>query len=485
MNQKFLNTLYKILGIHAYNSEKREVLERILFNFLQSPEESLDIKQEVNHIVREMEEECKIKPVKSISFIDIENKPMLKFFFSHPSVFIYSVTNDSAEFYCKEKYSGYSQEFRERYDINLSSILQVSKAIMLLLFEKSKKVGFSWDICLYLSKYDYLPNHIEIPPERYINCYSKTITINLKEDLVKLLQLSNTTKHEIHSTLKLMSSQLNDFSNANSPFIFLKKPLLEIRDDVYIVLTPDYLVRGLPLRYETLMWNIKRFRDRKGKIFEKMALRLLSKIPKSSLRKNIPYDSYELDGLLNLRKSTWFVEIASHPLSEEALTGNIEKIIIDLKKSLWHAERQAIRAYEYFSQQKESDFPMKKVRGCLILLDGLYPSINENPLVKLWTQPKNIKRYAINFFDLYEILKQPEINKFEEFLLWRSQPDLPILTFDEKDCWAFYFDRYKKDRKLRESLKKLSNMNTTLVYTSPRFNDKRYLKYLTYEQLRN
>ncbi|MHA1609928.1 MAG: hypothetical protein ACTSUJ_08030, partial [Candidatus Njordarchaeales archaeon] len=80
---------------------------------------------------------------------------------------------------------------------------------------------------------------------------------------------------------------------------------------------------------------------------------------------------------------------------------------------------------------------------------------------------------------------QPEINRFEEFLLWRSQPDLPILTFDEKDCWAFYFDRYRKDRKLRESLKKLSNMNTPLVYTSLRFNDKRYLKYLAYGQLRN
>lgn len=52
---------------------------------------------------------------------------------------------------------------------------------------------------------------------------------------------------------------------------------------------------------------------------------------------------------------------------------------------------------------------------------------------------------------------------------------MPILSFDEKDYWAYYFDLYKMDKVIRKNFKLLQKNRTTLFYISYRFNSKRYL----------
>ena len=73
-----------------------------------------------------------------------------------------------------------------------------------------------------------------------------------------------------------------------------------------------------------------------------MALDLLEKVPYSKLEgRNIFYGKqhYELDGLLTLRKSTWFIECKSRNLSPDSLRGDRKKIDKDTHNPLIHSIR--------------------------------------------------------------------------------------------------------------------------------------------------
>jgi len=108
------------------------------------------------------------------------------------------------------------------------------------------------------------------------------------------------------------------------------------------------------------------------------------------------------------------------------------------------------------------------------VVDGVYPNLNIEPYSK---QSKNNDApfYVINYFDLRTLIEQPEASKLEEFLLWRTQRPMPILCFDEKDYWNYYFDRYCKLEDIRETFRALQQKEKVLMYNGYRFNRKDYL----------
>jgi hypothetical protein len=96
--------------------------------------------------------------------------------------------------------------------------------------------------------------------------------------------------------------------------------------------------------------------------------------------------------------------------------------------------------------------------------DGVYPNLNFQRLWKLSNSKE--PRYVINYFDLRTIISQPERLKFEEFLLWRTQKDMPIIAHDEAEYWAFYFDRYRRNDKVRQSFEVLKKSKSIMMYVS-------------------
>lgn len=111
------------------------------------------------------------------------------------------------------------------------------------------------------------------------------------------------------------------------------------------------------------------------------------------------------------------------------------------------------RRLQYLKEEPLSHFARKgKVAGVLVLVDGVYPQLNMNTALEPFGEKTPV--YVINWFDLRCLLDQPEMNKFEEFLLWRVQQPMPVICFDEKDCWAYYFDNYIHDERLRSNLQR-------------------------------
>jgi hypothetical protein len=55
---------------------------------------------------------------------------------------------------------------------------------------------------------------------------------------------------------------------------------------------------------------------------------------------------------------------------------------------------------------------------------------------------------------------------------------MPVVSFDEKDYWAFYFDHYEQDNEMKKSFETMKEKYLRCFYISYRFNKKDYLEKL-------
>jgi len=87
---------------------------------------------------------------------------------------------------------------------------------------------------------------------------------------------------------------------------------------------------------------------------------------------------------------------------------------------------------------------------------------------------------VLTLLDLYILSTQPDKGNFESFLTWRTSNlgKFPIISYDEREYWAFFNDLYIKDAKIMESFPKLIEKDMAVNYVSARFNKKRYLERL-------
>jgi hypothetical protein len=242
------------------------------------------------------------------------------------------------------------------------------------------------------------------------------------------------------------------------------------------VLVPEYLTRGLPTVYEEMSNSIRQFKESKGHAFEGLVKRNLKKLNFKALSFNVKYGGeFEVDSIIEFDKSTWFVEATSHPPSIDSLRGNLVSIERDLHKTTDKCLTQGKRCFQYLNEEPLSYFAEKgKIMGILIVVDGVYPQLNMNTALKLFDE--KVPVYIINWFDFRCLLDQPEVNEFEEFLQWRIQQPMPIICWDEKDYWEYYFDKYMHDESLRNIFITLQERNIRNIYIGARFNDKEYLE---------
>jgi hypothetical protein len=180
---------------------------------------------------------------------------------------------------------------------------------------------------------------------------------------------------------------------------------------------------------------------------------------------------------MNSRRSTWFIECKSRDISPESLLGDSKKIAKDIERAIEDSLKQGTRAIKYKDTKYFSRYKIKNRVGILIIIEGIFPNIRL-PNIPGISNPLDACEYPVcvfNYFDLKLILEQPDANMFEEFLIWRSQKNMPIYAFDECDYWGFFNDRYRQNKEVKKMFKLNQDYNQTIIYSSPRFNNKNYL----------
>ena len=333
--------------------------------------------------------------------------------------------------------------------------------------------GHKDEVYQFSTKKEYMDlGFVKIPPNDYVKRLTKVLTFGLDEFYKfnsEILSIEGTD-----FVINLLSNSVYDKPNITD-LNFFHKPLLRINPNEVTVLTPNYLIKNLPVVYERLLRNVPAFFDRKGKAFEYLSQETLKMLHFKSLSFNRRYMDFEVDAIMELEKSNWIIEIKSHPPSEKALTGNRIAIERDLEKTIRHAILQSKRCLRNLNSQPLAYFGSNgKRNGIIIIIDGLYPQLNPSTAVRFFKE--TVPVYVINWIDLRTICDQPDISLFEDFLLWRTMEPMPVFCFQETDYWSFYADRYRKSKEVRDAFNRMQKTNQKLIYISPRFNDRRYLQ---------
>jgi len=468
---KFLLKLYEILATLEYNSERTEILEEILKKFLITRDTNINIKKESEEIFNEIF----FKRIDKSKNFDIEIKKGL---FKQKSMLLSNIPTEYVLEYLIGKFSPFAKLFEKRYDLNFDSIWLFAFKLTEYLEFKKYFSEFKDEIYRFKSKDEYAnPKFVSLPSKDYTQKWRNVVTFSIDE----IKRIFPICGHDTDKCIEILSFSIKDI-NDTKEFNFHLKPFLKIDNDTLILLTPYYLIRALPTIYEFLFKRIKKYTTNKGKSFERLVQNTIKQLHFRLLAYNIEYQdgdkTRETDAVIRFDNSVWFVEATSHPLSERALNGDWKAIEDDLKKTIKKCITQGENCLNNLDKEPLKTFSENiKVRGIMVVLDGIYPQLNVNTLFTFHNKPYPV--YIINWFDLRLLLEQPEIDLFEKFLLWRTvNKPMPVICFDEKDYWAFYFDRYLKDKKIRDGFEIMQKNEDNLFYISYRFNNKDYLKNL-------
>ena len=334
---------------------------------------------------------------------------------------------------------------------------------------------------------------------KFIDKWTKIITVT-KDEIIQSISHSfyNLTGEMIDAeTIAGFQNALDALSFSCEAFIYQKSinlkdtPLLKVGQDKYILLGNNYLVSALPYRCEKALNKCKVYRENKGKLFEKIVLKLFTSTYGSNFHQNIKYGSYELDGLLNLSHTSWFIECSSHPPNISSEFSDEVKLFDDFRKSVIKCQDQGKRAIEHAADDEYKNSSLKEKKGIIVIIDEHYPnisdaeykyfeeigkSINKSLPEQFKNQIPKIEypRYVINYFELETIIEQPDAYLFEEFLEWRTQDNMPISCSDELDYWD-YFTKMLNDKQREKEFRICQERHHIIQYIGNRFNNKSYL----------
>jgi len=462
MNDKQKEILYKILAICHYNGERRQITHALLRGFLTSMSESFNIdnelkKQQEKPNVKRTEEE-----IKSFNWLFEEFDYMITAGLSPEAILDYIVL----------RYSTYDQTLQKKHGLTVGKFSYIAYHL-LLSFGKHSGLNAPLEIYEYESKKQYADlKFVAKPTEDYIRRCQRLNSISITE-LLKDEKLIN--KADVEIFLSLYSFEPQEY-NSKKDIRFKEYPL--IRDNETIILIDQsYFIKYLPHKIDLLLKQSKSYDSSKGKVFENMALDLIEKFPFTNVHRNIVYDEFEVDGILNMRKSTWFVECKSRNINPESLKGNGKKITKDIEKALITSLKQGERAVQNKEHKAFKKFNIHRRVGIIIIVEGIFPNIRMPEI--LFKNPIDNSSYPVcvfNYFELNAILNQPDNHVLEEFLIWRSQKGMPIYCHDECDYWAFFNDNYRKHKEIKKAWQSMKDRKITTNYISARFNKKDYMR---------
>lgn len=455
MDQDVLKNCYNILGVMQYNPERRHPCTAVLKEILCKNRRYLDIET----FVREWSD----NRINSKS-TEIENDPPEVFssgerFKFLDQCFVLNTRVDRSEVieYLKQRYFVYDSLFQREYSISITDFTLIASTILEMLVDRARIMNYPFQTYFFENKFEYGDlGFVKIPPQRYLNKWSQIITFT-KKDIQD--RLPNERKINIDFFFDNYS-----FTQTRTQFEpklrFQERPILKIDETRYALAFPFLLLQCLPQKFEFLLQRIQNYSGLRGKTFEDIALDLFKTIKCKRLRKNFVYSPSEgeIDGILEFENNFWLVECKSRPPSLKSLQGDFNSIQNDINKTVKKSESQIGRALENI-EKLNIDMNAVKNPGEIIILEGTYPQLNTTTFFCIAQNKLNIPRLIITYFDLKEILNQPNSNLFEDFLIWRTQKNMPMTCQDEMDYWI-WFSKYRNDPERQEFLKRaITNQN--------------------------
>ena len=464
--------LFEILAALTYNTERGDALESVLKDFLVKRDASIDVVSEVRRIQAVRERNLRETTKETRNQQDDYTKSS---WFQQDCVLSSNIPQKYIPEYVIRKFGPYAKEFEEALGFPVDALVSLSFALLEYLAFKKHMVRFDDKAYRFASKEEYADlGFVAIPDVHYTEKWMNVATLDLRE-VFRLL--SGVLGHsDIESALNVLSLDIGNVPKVPEEIRLPSRPILRLDREKVVILEPDYLARGLPIVYEELSKQVRSFLDSKGRTFEALVQEDIKRLPFKSLAFNVEYGrDFEVDAVLEFKKTLWFTEAASHPPSAASLRGDLVSIERDLEKSVWHCLDQGRRCLRYLDSEPLLRFKKTSKRlGILIVVDGVYPQVNMTTALKLFHE--EVPTYVVNWFDLRMLLDQSETERFEEFLIWRTIQPMPVVCVDEKDYWAYYFDHHALEPKFRKAFRMMQEKELKSFYISARFNSKDYVE---------
>lgn len=157
----FLDKLYEILATLKYNSERRELLEKVLKQFLIEKSVDIDIKRMVVEIYK------KDRKFMEEGFKSIEN--LKKGWFKQEFLLLSNIPEDCIFKYIVGKYAPFSREFKRLYGIDPNALWLFALAISQYMGLRKYELNFEDAVYKFKSKKEYgNPTFIALPSRKYI-----------------------------------------------------------------------------------------------------------------------------------------------------------------------------------------------------------------------------------------------------------------------------------------------------------------------------
>lgn len=431
--------------------------------------------------------------------------------------------------YITARYSHLDNSFLKKYGFHVVSLGMIERVLGEIVYAKAHFLGVINEVYRFRNKSEYAnPCFLVEPDFTFQNKWNACITISGRELLGAYIEnqarfdayyrLVSSIKWKIESPEELEKLRRDEAENIlkqlcidleldeigiSHPFL---KPLIKTcqKDDSethYITPFPYVLGSTTQFRVENCIQNSREISEieekSKGEVVEFLAKQILALFPNKNVIKNYRYridkKIYESDVILLLDKSLWVVEVKSHPIFKKIplQASRILPIFIDKTQE---GLEQGKRTLDFLKTQRRTLFNLgctksfrKLIKGIIVAFDGFIPTLlTLNGRVdelfgtnKIYEKiPEGTRVYVATILDLYFLYTQPDVQNFEDFLIWRTNyiGRFPIVSFDETEYWAFFNDSYTKDRAMKEAFLKFVKEGNTVSYISARFNIKNYLE---------
>jgi len=491
--------LQYLSALAQYNSERRTGIRRFLESAL-STESGIDSIEAIRDKAEELGD---------VSLDEFEGEFLRRILLLTPE----DVSPQDHQLYLLSRYAGVERKLEESGGFSPSSMLSFETILRdEILFNRAE----AFEILDRIERPDNFedhadPRHIVEPPKDFIDKWAACITFQKGDilsdfiskvvpvDSPEMIDTAYSNAEEIFSFLSYPNLEDRD-----NDYQFLLTPLFSVSDDEFIVPFPQTLLTTAHYRIEE---HLSKNRDAqelenqtKGESVEELAFEALSEIPCRNFVKEAHYihkpHERESDGLLIFEDSYWSVEIKSHPLFRKVPSA-IDQVRSRYLDKVESASKQGIKFLDYL-ENSASEYGLlynlsgeKSVddmaRGTIVVLDGFLPTFySDNERTDRQTgfgslyeiDSRSERLFVVSLYDLYQLTQQPEVDQFEDFLMWRTgyRGNQPIRGFNEREYWAFYFDNFKDNPEMREGMESAVERDIVTLYISERFNSKDHLK---------
>lgn len=512
--ENFSKNITYLSCLYDYNTERRFIIKKYILDTIKTGS-IFDNKIEFNDVKHFVETQSKKREESGLTML---NQIFYTAEFDAPTM----VLNR----YIQQRYgeSTIENTFFERYKFRPSSLFVLEALIKSLvrMFLQSNGISKGYQ---FKSKNEYVDlTFIADAPARDITIFNNIIinedtTVDMASDKLiydlgyaiinsgvpyakeatDSLQMREYFKKEVKSIISEISIDLDDlYSNKSDidDYTFIKKPFVTCDGRLYPIFLED-LATSTHFRIEYFYSKDEQLSNlhdnQKGKIVESFLPGIAHLIGSKNFVRNINFEkdgsSKETDGILIFENSIWAVEIKAHPLLRNYLNKDKVALLETFLTKVKEAYNQGSDILDYLKENPQirnflSSNKELKLAGVIVLLDGFTPNLffnNERVDALIGTSEldskikgRGYRLEVLNLIDFSAISLQPENNRFEEFILWRTESGFPVMAFDERDTWAFRFDFYENS-KGKESFQIAKDKGITINYISERFNRKDYL----------